>query len=1120
MKFSLITMVKRTAIPVDEDETQQKFQKLSDRDHILTRPDMYCGSTEQTTCNIPVICDDGKVQETKVTVSPALIQVVSEALMNAADRVSARHEPSSSIVVPTTKISIEMKDSTFSVVNDGDGVPCEFLDEYKMYVPELIFGHLRTSSNYNDTEERLNVGRNGVGIKTTNIFSKKMTIETVDSARGKKYKQTFSKNMAVIGKAKITDFSGPPYTKISFDLDVERFGGLSSFENENKNIMGLFKLKAHEICMCSLDKIKVKFNGSNVKTDSPEKYMTLLGVDKMNTVYSSNDRWKVAVAFTPEHGSFRQVSFVNSTHTSRGGTHLNHVMDPLVKELVDAIKKKYKVSRLRPSLVKDCLTVVVSAHLVNPTFGSQSKDLCTLNSKDFGSSFEVPAHFSTKLLKYGLMNHVGDLLRDKDSSSLKDGDGKKSTTVKGMPKLHDAKLAGGKKSKECTLILTEGDSALTMALSAMSVIGRDRFGAFPLRGKLLNVRDASSSTVSSNVEITSIKKILGLQSGVDYKDTSGLRYGSVVILTDADVDGIHIRGLLLNLFEVFWPSLVRLGYVKTLYTPIVRATKGKTVKLFYNDHQYQEWKNENSDSRLYKIKYLKGLGSSTAAEAREYFKDVENTIVEYVTDKNTKDNMKLAFDKKMAPDRKEWLLKYDDDNVLDTSARKVGVSDFVNKELIHFSMSDIQRSIPSVMDGFKVSQRKALFGSIKKGIVTKEAKVAQLSGYVADVSQYHHGETSMSGTLIAMAQDFVGANNINVLLPNGQLGSRLLGGKDAASPRYVFVQMSPIASKIFRKEDEPILTYLEEDGVEIEPQNYVPIVCMTLVNGSQGIGTGFSTNIPQYSPKDIIENVKRRIKGVTTVDLVPYFRGFTGTVREIEQNSYVVKGKYTTQNHSKGRIITVNELPVGIWSNQYKNFLETLVDKKTIISYVGACTDTIVQFEIIVSEDFPENVEDILKLSSIIRTSNMHCFDVHGKIKKYSDTSEIEKDHFEERMRMYHVRKDRQIRVLSHEILVLEEKCRFFSCKLDGSIKMEGRKIDEVLRDLRNTKFEEIGKTFDDPELSFDYLTNIKLFDVTSEKMDRLDEERKAKIAELEILQSSSVEDIWIKELNELEALL
>ena len=165
-----------------EDNDSKKFQKLSDREHILARPDMYCGSTSKVSKTIHVMNKKGEIEEKTVNISPAMIQVICEAMMNASDRVSARYEPNSNIQIKTSKIDIDVsEDAQISVLNDGDGVPCEYIEKYKMYAPELIFGHLRTSSNYDDNEQRLNVGRNGVGIKTTNIFSKNMSIETAVS---------------------------------------------------------------------------------------------------------------------------------------------------------------------------------------------------------------------------------------------------------------------------------------------------------------------------------------------------------------------------------------------------------------------------------------------------------------------------------------------------------------------------------------------------------------------------------------------------------------------------------------------------------------------------------------------------------------------------------------------------------------------------------------------------------------------------------------------------------------------------------------------------------------------------------------------------------------------------
>ncbi len=1089
------------------------FTKLTQREHILHRPDMYRGSIAPQTGNHVIVTETGNVEHKDVEVAPAFLNVLEEALMNAADRVSCAHEGGNSTKYPTTKIAIDLSGNQFSVTNDGDGISCEFLEEHGIHAPELIFANLLTSSNYDDDAKRLNVGRNGLGVKILNIYSKKFTVETIDASAGKKYKQTFEDNMVTVKKPKITSFSGKPYTKVTAELDLERFGMRT--DNISDDIVGIMRRRAHEVQVCSMDPIKVTFNGTSVKCPSPEKYMSMYGVDKSKMVFASTPRWKVAVAFTPENGEFRHHSFVNSTCTPDGGTHLGHVLDPLLKDMTETLRKKFKSPKLRSALVKECLTVVVSGHVFNPTFTSQTKSCLTLHARDFGSSFTPPDNFIPKLLRCGVADHIHELLRSKDVDKLKDNDGKKVSNIRGIPNLHDARFAGTKKSSTTYLMATEGASALTMALSAMSVIGRDRFGAFPLRGKLLNVRDAPPTQISSNAEITNLKKILGLKNGVVYENTSSLRYGGIILLCDQDSDGSHIRGLLLNMFEVFWPSLLKLGFVHTVYTPVVRATKGSTVRLFYNEHEYDVWKGSSS-SRGFKIKYLKGLGSSTPAEAREYFKDIETSIVEYVKDKDSKESMSLAFSKDRSNDRKAWLGEYDSTSILDNNDRTVKISDFVNKELIHFSNNDVLRSIGSAVDGLKVSQRKALFGTILKGNFGDEVKVAQLTGFVSDKSRFHHGEVSMSGTIVSMAQDFVGSNNINLFLPKGQLGSRLQGGKDAASPRYTFVQMNPVTNLIFRRDDDPVISWTFDEGCRTEPVVYCPIIPMALVNSSIGIGTGFSTCIPGFNPKDVIENVRARLEKKPVKNLVPWYRGFKGTVQPDGAGNFVTRGVL----FMAGKNVHVTELPVGTWTSNYKEMLDKMVSDGKIESYEEACTDDIVDFRVVLKETMDQaKVITLLKLSSVIRTSNLHLFDSSGRIKKYEDVSEIEREHFEFRLGVYIKRKEYQLRVLRHESLILSEKVRFFRAKIDGSLIMENRSYDQVIGTLKSMGFKPLGHAFDTvgKDASFDYVTNVKLFDVTSERVQKLIRDRDEMVTRMRILEKTSPEKIWENELNDLE---
>jgi DNA topoisomerase-2 len=278
-------------------------------------------------------------------------------------------------------------------------------------------------------------------------------------------------------------------------------------------------------------------------------------------------------------------------------------------------------------------------------------------------------------------------------------------------------------------------------------------------------------------------------------------------------------------------------------TPILKAKKNGQEKLFYNDGEYNLWKQQN-DTKGWHIKYYKGLGTSTSKEFKEYF--AHKKIVYFNHEGTSSDNViDMVFNKKRSEERKDWLSGYDRNSYLDTNNTSVSYTDFINKELIHFSKYDCERSIPNLMDGLKISLRKILYSAFKKNL-TSEIKVAQFSGYVSEQSGYHHGEASLNAAIVGMAQDFVGSNNINLLLPNGQFGTRLQGGKDSASERYIFTQLSPLTRLIYRKEDDPILEYLEDDGFPVEPRFYVPIIPMILVNGGKGIGTGFSTDILSY----------------------------------------------------------------------------------------------------------------------------------------------------------------------------------------------------------------------------------------------------------------------------------
>jgi DNA topoisomerase-2 len=981
-----------------------------------------------------------------------------------------------------------------------------------------------------DGNERFLINDFTVTHNCANIYSSSFTVEVGDSERSKKFVQEWTNNMLKTSGPKVTKYSKKTsYVDIKFYPEVNRFG-LDSLDDDHNM---LFYRRAIDLAGVSSEKIKVSFNDEKINVTNFKQYIQLYYPSNSNSSSMNNEiyydesedgRWKVGVLYIQESNN-KVVSFVNSIATYKGGSHVNHVADKIIKQLVDNhIKKKNKDVRISPSILKENLVFFVNAVIENPSFDSQTKETLTTEPKEFGSKYDPSENFIKKLAKCGIVEQVLDYAKFKESKDLKKNDGKKQKTIHGIPKLEDANEAGGKNSSKCSLILTEGDSAKTFAVAGLSIIGRDYFGVFPLKGKMLNVREASTKQLTENEEISNLKKILGLRQGAKYntdEDFSTLRYGRIICLTDADVDGSHIKGLVMNMFHCIWPELVqREGFITSMATPIVKAFKGKDTKVFYNLTEYEEWVSTNPTG--WKIKYYKGLGTSTAAEAKEYFVDIEDKLINYMWEEmaECEDALTLAFQKNRADDRKEWLMKYDRNDILTYEEKSVGYDDFIHKDLKHFSNYDCSRSIPHIMDGLKPSQRKILYGAYLRGLDKDEVKVAQLSGFVSDKAAYHHGEMSLNGAIVGMAQDFVGSNNINILAPLGQLGTRLLGGKDAASPRYIFTKITDISSLIFRKSDNNILNNQEEDGMDIEPEYYAPIIPMVLVNGASGIGTGFSTDIPCYNPIDIIDNLIKFINADGYNEMDPFWRGFTGTVEKVSDNAYETKGIYSIK---KNKLI-ITELPIGSWTQNYKEYLEKLFEleqtkkskeDKSIIGYKEYHSDTTVHFEIDFVDGYLEKAKDIYKtfhLISRISINNMHLYSVDGCITKYNTIRDIMEEYYKERLVLYAKRREYQLNELKNELDIISNKARFILMVVNDELIVNKRKRIDIEKDLIDNDFPKLGTN-----KNFDYLLNMQIYQLTYEKIEELKKQEKQKESEYNTLNKMKPEDIWKHELEELK---
>ena len=1124
---------------MSKEQLSTKYQQKTDKQHILDNPDTYIGSVEDIDSNLWLLNDENnRIVEKNINYIPALFKLFDEGIVNCRDHVIRMEQARINNVpksLPVSLIDVSISDDgTISMLNDGNGIDIAEHPEYKIWIPELIFGHLRTSTNYDKTEKKIVGGKNGFGFKLVLIWSTFGSIETIDHIRGLKYTQSFHNNLDIIDKPKISKCKTKPYTKITFKPDYERLGMMNGL---TPDIKALLKRRVYDIAAITNKSIKVKYDNELIPIKTFTQYLDLYIGTKEDTqrVYeTTSDRWEYAVAISPNN-EFNHVSFVNGIHTSKGGKHVEYILNQITRKLVAFIEKKKKVN-VSSNSIKEQLLLFVRCDIENPSFDSQTKDYMNTPVAKFGSSCVVSDKFIEKLAKIGVMDTACAISEIKENRQAKKTDGSKSKNVRGIPKLIDANWAGSSKSGECTIIFCEGDSAKAGIVSGLSSSDRNIIGVYPMKGKVLNVRGEATKKINDNKEISDIKKILGLESGKKYRTKDdvikSLRYGKILFMTDQDLDGSHIKGLGLNLFQSEWETLSRIPeFIGFMNTPILKARKGNQELVFYNDGEYNAWKEHNNPNG-WKIKYYKGLGTSTGKEFREYFE--KKKIVGFSHNGDTSNNaLDMVFNKKRSDDRKGWLGNYSRDIYLDTNSKNISYEDFINKELIHFSKYDCERSIPNLMDGLKISLRKILYSAFKKNL-TQEIKVAQFTGYVSEHSGYHHGEASLNGAIVGMAQNYVGSNNINLFMPNGQFGTRLQGGKDSASERYIFTQLSPITRFIYPENDDKILKYLNDDGMLVEPTYYAPIIPMILVNGSKGIGTGFSTDIMCYNPFDIIKYLKDKLtigdENMKSYEFIPYYEGFKGSITKINDEKFLIKGIYEKIGVDT---IRITELPIGVWTDDFKEYLESLMDnvdkngKKItpiIKDYDDLSRDTDVDFTITFHkgklnelesktlEHECSSLEKQLKLYTTNTNTNMHLFDANDKLKKYKDVNSIIDDYSVQRLELYKIRKTYLIDELTNIVILLSNKVRYIKEVLEGTIDLRRKKKEQVSQLLFSKNYLVV-----DNDNDYKYLTKLPMDSVTEENIQRLENEQQNKQHELDIIKNTSIQNMWINELEKLE---
>ena len=859
---------------------EDRYQTITPREHVLQRPEMYIGSKRHELSKI--WDNDGAL--TEMSIAPGLAKIIDELLVNAADNYHRTINTSR----PTTNLDVNIDYDTgaITITNNGRCIDVAWHETAQMYCPELVFGEFQAGSNFDDSAQRITGGRNGVGATVANTLCEYFKVEVADTARGLLYVQEWHDSMSRKSAPSITPITAPgttEYTRVTFK-PLYSFFNMSTLDMAHT---ALFQRRVRDISACCPG-LTVYLNGERISGSGFVGYVrewfgagaaknedVSVGAESLvETSIRSTDGHKWEIVTGP--GAISNFSFVNAICTSSGGAHIRYVKGVVVKAVVAHIKELMPSLKMQESVVRDNISIFINALISNPEFDAQTKDKLTYPSmREVNTLITIPHEYLERICENKqIIDPILDLLRRPSFVA------KRPPKAVLIPKLEDAKEAGSTNSKYCSLIITEGDSAKSLAVAGLSVVGRKHFGVYPVRGKLLNVSKTTMERVDSSKLLQELQKVLGLKTNLTYQteeEKRTLRYGSISLMCDQDHDGMHIKGLIINWIAQMWPALLeqgllmgpmktttsvpplkeeqRMPFLRQITTPLVKATApGEADQWFFSQEKAEEFraKNEGTD-KDWTYKYYKGLGSSTSKEGREYFQmlfDKSKPLLRSFDHMDEADSVALAtaFNSCVSK-RRQWLTS----EITQTDSAPQSISHFVETQLSSYFHYSNLRAIPCFMDGLKPSLRKVLFTCLERGIDKKETRVAQLSGAVSERTNYHHGELSLQEGIIKMAQRFVGSgNNIPLLEDVGQFGTRLAGGQDHASPRYISTKLSPLARALFRPEDDMLLERATDEGREIEPTYFVPILPLLLVNGSQGIGSGFSTNIPSYDPLVIV----------------------------------------------------------------------------------------------------------------------------------------------------------------------------------------------------------------------------------------------------------------------------
>jgi DNA topoisomerase II len=1269
-------------LQVRGERSAQDYQMRSQRSHIYKAPETWLGYCEHKERSELSVNERGEMVKVNLTTPPCISHLLYEILSNAVDNADS----SLRMGVNPGSIEVEMNDEWISVTNYGEPIPIvphlsKTQDSLRcVTVPEVVFGVLLTSNNYDDKAIRLGIGRNGYGAKLVNIFSTSFIVEAGDAKRGQLFRGEWSHNMTQLPASERADeddvrdpsveitpgytlnkggewipslgpkYTGPSYVRIMWKLDFERFE-MTGYTPQD---FGIFKRMCYEFSWtckipftfssplesqtkislglkgyaslfwsgeslgsslihrqwCKVDVLQKLKKGESVSEvnvttiPAPEALQKLKGEKLEARIISPKSVEEIPmvellILFTPGEG--KVISFVNGMISEGGGVHVKKTFEQLSTPFLDKINKKnslrnkgaeseVKLPTLTVDNFKKHVSFILSVRTPETKYDSQAKKTLT----SLKTPIEVDPKVIESMMKWDIESVLWGELLEKNNKLLSSTMKRKKGRVPSN-KLTDANdAAEGKNQDKCTLYIVEGHAASLYIETRINLSrdGLNKNGCLQLKGKPLNISDTSFEELIDNKEFELIVSALGLEEGMDYmipQNFDRLRYNNIIISTDADTDGSHIRLLVLNLFHKLWPSILERGMVSYLMTPAVRVMDGgKCVALFYSEREYEEYYHtlDEVTRKRQKVNFYKGLGTSKNSEIKDDMQKAN--VVICVADETTTDSLNLAFDPKKAEDRKNWIEKWSsgdktpsllgrapDDYILKSATyyslnspkdppicTKL-ITSSVNYDLHDYAIDNLFRSIPSWMDGLKKSQRQIMYHFLKSwdyGKSTKgEEKIAVAIGIIISSLHYHHGDKSLESAIIKMAQNFVGSNNLNLLKPVGQFGSRIGGTSKSSPARYISTKPEDWVKLAFNREMIDIIERRSVDGDKVEPY-WIPCdIPLAIINGSQGIATGWSSVIPPHDPREVIKWLIARCQynltesqDIQQPDLLPYFHGFTGEtyilshtptpveVEELEDEDgnevkvEVKKGRrVTTQGiFSSDRVtedswrVTVTELPVGVWNDKYESWLKSLLEKEfhpAVLEPQEGSKPTKSKKKkeyILGSYTYTRDVEnkptftleglrfeptlDSLHLRKSLSMENMVLIDRDGAPRRYDSVYELIEVYWNGMISCYTSLKESRLKSITEEVQETSTMRKLITLLVERTVIIEKESDESIASQLLPHS------------IPISYLDKINVRQLTLDKISKLE----LKLTQLEetrrVVESTSPEELWIQRLEQL----